>query len=152
MDKRKVEAKTKFGKNPMGVHLSLIQVYIYQDPFPHTCQFSLDQTMAVTNKHPSYLLPHSFIYSFSQHNAIHSQNDTVSTQSTSFYCSPLHCFFLPYLSFFSQALNPFVMIFPLIIIAPPLELGNKYFKDLQDIALGLSTDGFGIFNCGQATA
>ena len=52
-------AKFEFGKNPMGVHLSLIQVYISQDSFPHTCHFSLDWTIAVTDRCSSYLLPHS---------------------------------------------------------------------------------------------
>ena len=41
---------------------------------------------------------------------------------------------------------------PITVNNIPLESGNKYFKDPCDIALGLSTDGFGIFNHGQATA
>lgn len=41
---------------------------------------------------------------------------------------------------------------PITVNNTPLESGRLYFKDPRDIALGLSTDGFGIFTRGQATA
>ena len=40
---------------------------------------------------------------------------------------------------------------PITIDNIPLESGAMYFGDPQDVALGLSTNGFGIFNRGQAT-
>lgn len=41
---------------------------------------------------------------------------------------------------------------PISVNGIPLESGTRYFEDPRDIALGLSTDGFGIFSRGQATA
>ena len=41
---------------------------------------------------------------------------------------------------------------PITINNTPLDVGAVYFGDPQDVALGLSTDGFGIFSHGQATA
>ena len=41
---------------------------------------------------------------------------------------------------------------PITVNNIPLKSGNKHFEDPRDVALGLSTDGFGIFNLGQATA
>jgi hypothetical protein len=41
---------------------------------------------------------------------------------------------------------------PITINGTPLESGATYFGDPRDVALGLSTDGFGIFTRGQATA
>ena len=93
--KGSLEAKSEFGRNPMGICLSLIQVYISQAPLPHMCHLSLDWTIAATNKHSSYFLPH-LCYSFSQSaNATCSQNNTTPTQSITLYCSPLcHFFFM----------------------------------------------------------
>ena len=41
---------------------------------------------------------------------------------------------------------------PITVNNIPFKSGSKYFEDPHDVALGLSTDGFGIFNRGQATA
>jgi hypothetical protein len=41
---------------------------------------------------------------------------------------------------------------PIKVNNTPLGSGETYFSDPRDVALGLSTDGFGIFNRGQATA
>jgi len=41
---------------------------------------------------------------------------------------------------------------PITVDGVPLKSGAMYFGDPRDVALGLSTDGFGIFNRGQATA
>ena len=41
---------------------------------------------------------------------------------------------------------------PITVNDTPLKSGVRYFEDPRDVALGLSTDGFGIFTHGQATA
>jgi len=41
---------------------------------------------------------------------------------------------------------------PITVHDKPVHPPTNYFEDDRDIALGLSTDGYGIFTCGQATA
>jgi hypothetical protein len=41
---------------------------------------------------------------------------------------------------------------PITIHGKPIDPPTNFFQDPRDVALGLSTDGYGIFTCGQATA